>query len=162
MACTFRGHRAHRLCPRSASRNDTSEEHRGRAGICRGTHKETRACATSTNEECARNSTRTGRDTTLRRVTGVEGLLQDRVKRQVPARLRKISGMFSIEECRIRNSSAGDRTQSVLELERSARPRGKKCSRGAPRSGAGVASQVTPGTLADSFANEIYRRCLTS
>jgi hypothetical protein len=25
-----------------------------------------------------------------------------------------------------------------------------------------IASQVTPGTLADSFANEIYRRCLTS
>jgi hypothetical protein len=25
-----------------------------------------------------------------------------------------------------------------------------------------VASQVTPGTLADSFANDIYRRCLTS
>jgi hypothetical protein len=25
-----------------------------------------------------------------------------------------------------------------------------------------IASQVTPGTLADSFANDIYRRCFTS
>jgi hypothetical protein len=25
-----------------------------------------------------------------------------------------------------------------------------------------IASQVTPGTLADNFANDIYRRCLTS
>jgi hypothetical protein len=46
-------------------------------------------------------------------------------------------GVFSIEECRLRDSSASDRIQSVHELERSARARGKECSRSTVRSGGG-------------------------
>jgi hypothetical protein len=141
MDCSCRRRGVCRLRARSASRDDTCDDDDARAGTCRGTRTctrgGTRACATFTNEDCAPDSTRTDHKAVVRRVAGVEGLLQDRVTRQLPARLRKMAGMFSPEKRRLRDSSAGDRIQSVHEPERSARPRGKKCSRATVRSGAG-------------------------
>jgi hypothetical protein len=133
MDCSGRCRGCCRLRPRSASRNDISDDDSARAGTCRGT----RACATFTSQDCADDNTHTDHDPAARRLTGVERLLQDRVTRWLSARLRKTRGVFSIEKCRLRDSSAGDCIQSVHEPERSARPRGKECSRATARSGGG-------------------------
>jgi hypothetical protein len=142
MDCAGRCRGSSRLRPRSAGRNDISDDDSGRAGTCRDTRDctrrgGTRACATFASQDCVDDSTRTGHDDAARGLTGIERLLQDRVAGQLSARLRKARGVFSIEECRLRDSSAGDRIQSVHELERSARPCGKKSSRSTVRSGGG-------------------------
>jgi hypothetical protein len=134
MDCTCHGRGARRLRPRSASRNDTCDDDGVRAGT-RGTGARTRSGtrATLTSEDCAGYGNRANHDAAARRITGVERLLQDRVTRQLPARLRKTGEMLSIEKCRLWDSSAGDCIQSVHELERSTRPRGKKSSRSTVR-----------------------------
>jgi hypothetical protein len=134
MDCAGRCRGSGRLRPRPAGRNDISDDDSGRAGTCRDTRDcirrgGTPACATFASQDCVDDSTRTGLDDAARWLTGIERLLQDRVTAQLSARLRKARGVFSIEERRLRDSSTGDRIQSVHELERSARPRRKKSSR---------------------------------
>jgi hypothetical protein len=157
MACTRRGHRARPLCPRSASRNDTSDEHGARAGTCRGTRGNTRACATSTvkiapavapapsaiprsdESQELRDYCKTASSVRCQHATE---------KSQGCSQLKSVAFGIHLQVV------AFSRAMSLSEARDHA---ARNAHEVPPDLAQAVANQVTPGTLADSFANDIYR-----